>query len=52
MVHFGRAVAKIDWVVSATRIKVTAPKGSGTVDVTVTTSGGTSTKTLADRYNY
>ncbi len=51
-VHFGNARAKIDKVVSATQIKVTSPKGSGTVDVTVTTPGGTSAKTPADRFLY
>ncbi|HXY43325.1 MAG TPA: IPT/TIG domain-containing protein, partial [Acidimicrobiales bacterium] len=51
-VHFGTGVARIDQVVSATEIKVTSPKGSGTVAVTVTTPGGTSTKTEADRYTY
>jgi capsule polysaccharide export protein KpsE/RkpR len=51
-VHFGRALAKIDKIVSGGKIKVTSPKGSGTVNVTVTTSGGTSAKTTADLYTY
>lgn len=51
-VHFRGAEAKIDKHISATAIKITAPPGSGTVDVTVTTAGGTSAKTPADRYTY
>ena len=51
-VHFGTTPAKIDKTVSATQIKVTSPKGSGTVDITVTTPGGTSAKTPADRFRY
>ena len=51
-VHFGTAVAKVDKVISATEIKVTSPKGSGTVAVTVTSLGGTSAKTKAGRYTY
>ena len=51
-VHFGTALAKIGKVVSATELKVTSPKGRGTVAVTVTTPGGTSAKTKADRYTY
>jgi hypothetical protein len=51
-VHFGRALAKIDKIVSGGKIKVTSPKGSGTVNVTVTTGGGTSAKTTADLYTY
>ena len=39
-------------VVSASTIKVTVPAGTGTVDVTVTTRGGTSAKTPADRFTY
>ncbi len=51
-VHFASAKAKIDKLVSATEIKVTAPKGAGTVNVTVTTPGGTSATTSFDRYTY
>ena len=51
-VHFGAALAKIDKIVSATRIVVTSPKGSGTVAVTVTTAGGTSAKSAVDRFTY
>ena len=35
-----------------TQITVTSPPGSGTVDVTVTTSGGTSATSIADQYTY
>jgi hypothetical protein len=51
-VHFGAALAKIVKLVSPTAIEVSSPKGSGTVDVTVTTLGGTSAKTTADRFTY
>jgi hypothetical protein len=51
-VHFASAKAKIYKFVSATEIKVTAPQGSGTVNVTVTTSGVTSADTSFDRYTY
>ncbi len=37
---------------AGTSITATAPPGSGTVDVTVTTPGGTSTATSADQYRY
>ncbi len=37
---------------SPTSITATAPAGSGTVDVTVTTSGGTSATTSADQFTY
>ncbi len=51
-VHFGSTAALIDMTVSASEIEVTSPKGSGTVDVTVTTAGGTSVKTAAGHYTY
>ena len=51
-VHFGSVAAHINSIVSATKIVVTSPKGTGTVDVTVTTAGGTSAKTSADRFTY
>ena len=51
-VHFGTHPARIDRVLSATEIKVTSPKGTGVVAVTVTTPGGTSAKTKADRFTY
>ena len=51
-VHFGYHLARIDRVLSATAIKVTSPKGTGVVAVTVTTPGGMSAKTKADRFTY
>jgi S-adenosylmethionine/arginine decarboxylase-like enzyme len=51
-VHFGAAPATIVKLVSASAIEVHSPKGSGTVDVTVTTLGGTSAKNAADRFTY
>jgi hypothetical protein len=37
---------------NGTQIQTTAPPGSGTVDVTVTTAGGTSATGAADRFTY
>jgi hypothetical protein len=37
---------------SATRCSSVAPPGAGTVDITVTTPGGTSAKSAADRFSY
>jgi serine/threonine protein kinase len=37
---------------SGTQITVTSPPGKGTVDITVTTSSGTSATTTADRFTY
>jgi hypothetical protein len=37
---------------SATQITATAPAGTGTVDVRVTTAGGTSATGAADQYTY
>jgi hypothetical protein len=39
-------------VVSATEIQVTAPAGSGTVEVTISAAGGTSKATKSTRYRY
>jgi hypothetical protein len=50
-VHFGAAAAKFT-VSSSTSISATAPAGLGAVDVTVTTSHGTSFKSDADRFIY
>ena len=50
-VSFGGAAAKI-LTDSATEITVVSPEGSGTVDITVTTSAGTSPITAADRFTY
>jgi len=51
-VHFGSSAATSFSVDSATQVTATAPAGSGTVDVTVTTPGGTSAPTAADKYAY
>jgi outer membrane autotransporter protein len=52
-VNFGGTNATIFTVNSATSITATVPGHSaGTVDVTVTTSGGTSTTSSADQYTY
>ena len=51
-VDFGASPAHIDKTVSPSEIEVTSPVGSGTVDVTVTTAGGTSVKSVADHYTY
>jgi hypothetical protein len=51
-VHFGTTAAMITND-SATAITATAPAGSaGTVDVTVTTAGGTSAKSALDQFTY
>ncbi len=51
-VSFGANPATTFTVNSATQITATAPAGSGTVDVTVSTPGGTSSTSSADRYTY
>ncbi len=52
-VKFGASAATNVTVNSATQITATAPAGSaGTVDVTVTTTGGTSATSSADQYTY
>ncbi|OAX49890.1 Endo-1,4-beta-xylanase A [Paenibacillus sp. AD87] len=52
-VKFGATAAASYTVNSATSITATAPAGSvGTVDVTVTTSGGTSATSAVDQYTY
>jgi len=50
-VHFGSASASFT-ASGSSHIKATAPAGSGTVDVTVTTTEGTSATGPADRYTY
>jgi hypothetical protein len=47
----GNPASNVD-VVSASEITCDAPAGSGTVDVTVTTVGGTSATSSADQYAY
>ena len=51
-VRFGATSAPAFSVNSATRITADSPAGTGTVDVTVANSGGTSTPTAADRFTY
>ena len=51
-VRFGTKAATHVHVKSATLIKVTAPAGTGTVNVRVTTKAGTSAKVSADKYTY
>ena len=51
-VHFGSIEAASFTVVSPTKIKVIAPPGSGTEEVTVTGPGGTSGITALDQYTY
>ncbi len=51
-VKFGTTPATTVVVGSATSITATVPAGTGTVDVTVTTSYGTSATTSADRFTY
>ena len=51
-VHFGAVAASSFTVVSATSATAVVPAGSGTVDVTVTTPGGTSALSSADKFTY
>jgi alpha-tubulin suppressor-like RCC1 family protein len=51
-VHFGTTAATEVTAVSATEVTATAPPGSGTVHVTVTTPNGTSTANPSDRFIY
>lgn len=51
-VTFGGTAAGSFSVVSARQITATSPAGTGTVDVTVTTPGGTSATAGADRFSY
>ncbi|HEY7138106.1 MAG TPA: IPT/TIG domain-containing protein [Acidimicrobiia bacterium] len=51
-VKFGATAATTFTVTNDTTISATAPVGTGTVDVTVTTGGGTSAVTASDRYTY
>lgn len=52
IVHFGANLATNVIVQSSTLLTVTAPAGSGTVDVTVTTPNGTSPTSPFDLYTY
>ncbi len=51
-VYFGRAAAAHVKVVSAREIRVTAPPGTGTVQVTVVTAGGRTPGGAASTYGY
>ncbi|MGK5056656.1 IPT/TIG domain-containing protein [Janthinobacterium sp. LB2P49] len=51
-VRFGASNAASFTVSSATQITATAPAGTGTVDVRVTTGGGTSATSGADQFTY
>ena len=51
-VRFGSTRPTSFTVNSATSITATSPAGSGTVDVTVTNSGGTSATSSADQFTY
>lgn len=51
-VSFGGSPAASFTVNSATQITATAPAGSGTVNVTVTTPGGTSATGAGNQYRY
>jgi hypothetical protein len=51
-VKFGNVAAQSSTLVSATQLKATVPAGSGTVDTTVTTPGGVSATSSADRFAY
>jgi hypothetical protein len=51
-VKFGTAAASMFTVNSATQITATSPLGLATVDVTVTTGGGTSAISAADKFTY
>ena len=51
-VDFGTTPATNFTVVSATSITADSPAGTGSVDVTVTTPGGTSATSSADQFTY
>jgi hypothetical protein len=51
-VKFGSTDAQSFTVTSPTSIEAVSPSGSGTVDVTVRTSSGTSTSSSADQFSY
>jgi microcystin-dependent protein len=51
-VHFGSAEAKLISVESDTKLSVLAPAGTGIVDVTVTSAGGTTVPVLEARFSY
>jgi hypothetical protein len=51
-VSFGTTAAASFTITSDTQITAVSPAGNGTVDVTVTTPGGTSTISTADQFTY
>jgi hypothetical protein len=51
-VRFGTAAATSVVVVSPTEIRATSPPGTGTADVVVTTTRGSSAVSAADRFTY
>ncbi len=51
-VNFGASAGSSVMVMSPTSVMATSPAGSGTVDVTVTTPGGTSVASSADSFTY
>ena len=51
-VRFGPAAATHVVVTSSTSITATSPAGTGTVDVVVSTSRGTSATSAADQFTY
>jgi len=51
-VKFGSTNASSFTLTSETQITASSPAGTGTVDVTVTTAGGTSATSAADRFTY
>jgi hypothetical protein len=51
-VKFGSTAATKSTMVSATQLTATVPAGSGTVDTTVTTPGGTSATSASDQFAY
>jgi IPT/TIG domain len=51
-VHFGSRLSPSFTISKGTTITAVAPRGFGTVDVTVTTSNGTSPASPGDRYEY
>ena len=51
-VKFGATNATSYTVNSVTQISATSPAGTGTVDITVTTAGGTSATSSADQFTY
>jgi hypothetical protein len=51
-VNFGKTSAQSFTVVSDTQITAVSPAGTGTVDVTVVSTGGTSATSSADQFDY